>query len=67
MTENMGNWPSGHRKTEKSGRRMAAEKILFSRRRYEDMISKNQAIIWELSVELGVRIPAKNPGVSFGP
>ncbi len=27
MTENMGEWPSGHRKTEKSGHRLAAEKL----------------------------------------
>ena len=54
-------------RSEKSGRRMAAEKILFSRRRYGDMISENRAIISELSVESGVRIPAKNPGVLFGP
>ncbi len=32
MTENMGKWPSGHRKTEKSGHRLAAEKTLFPRR-----------------------------------
>jgi hypothetical protein len=25
MTENFGKWPSGHRQTEKSGHRMAAE------------------------------------------
>ena len=34
MTENMGKWPSGHRKTEKSGHRLAAEKTLFPRRWY---------------------------------
>ena len=34
MTENMGEWPSGHRKTEKSGYRLAAEKTLFPRRWY---------------------------------
>ncbi len=32
MTENLGKWPSGHRKTEESGHRLAAEKILFPRR-----------------------------------
>ena len=52
MTENMGNWPSGHRKTEKSGHRMATEKILFSRRWYGGLISTNQAVIWEISVNL---------------
>ena len=34
MTVNMGKWPFGHRKTEKSGHRLAAEKTLFSRRWY---------------------------------
>ncbi len=34
MTENLGKWPSGHRKTEKSGHRLAAEKTLFPRRWY---------------------------------
>ncbi len=32
MAENMGKWPSGHRKTKKSGHRLAAEKTLFPRR-----------------------------------
>ena len=50
MTENMGKWPSGHRKTEKSGHRMAAEKILFARRWYGGMISTNLEVIWEMSV-----------------
>ncbi len=31
IMENMGKWPSGHRKTEKSGHRLAAEKTLFAR------------------------------------
>ncbi len=34
MTENMGKWPTGHRKTEKSGNRLDAEKTLFTRRWY---------------------------------
>ena len=49
MTEDMGNGPSGHRKTEKSGRRMAAEKFPFSRRWHGDMIATNQAVIWDIS------------------
>jgi hypothetical protein len=32
MTENMGKWPSGHKNTEKSGYRLAAEKFMFPRR-----------------------------------
>ncbi len=50
MTENMGKWPFGHRKTEKSGHPMAAEKILFPLRLYRDMISTNLEVIWEMSV-----------------
>ncbi len=50
MAENMGKWPSGHRKTEKSVHRMAAEKALFPRRWYGGMISANLEVIWEMSV-----------------
>jgi hypothetical protein len=50
MTENTGKLPSGHRKTEKSVHRIAAEKALFSRRRYGGMISTNLEAIWEMSV-----------------
>ena len=39
MTENRGKWHSGHRNTEKSGRRLVAEKLLFPRRLYGGMIS----------------------------
>jgi len=53
MMENMGKWPSGHRKTEKSSHRLAAEKILFSRRWYGGMISANLEVIWEMSVDIG--------------
>ncbi len=49
MTENMGKWPSGHRKTERSGHRLAAEKTLFPRRWYGGMISANLEVIWEMS------------------
>ena len=49
MTENMGKWPSGHRKTEKSGHRLAVEKTLFPRRWYGGMISANLEVIWEMS------------------
>jgi len=45
----MGKWPSGHRKTEKSGHRMAAEKILFPRQWYGGTISTNLEVIWEMS------------------
>ena len=51
MTENMDKWPSGHRKTEKSGHRLAAEKTLFLRRWYAGMISANPEVIWEMSAE----------------
>ena len=55
MTENMGKWPSGHRKTEKSGHRLAAEKTLFPRLCSLDggtggMISASPEVIWEMSV-----------------
>ena len=49
MTENMGKWPSGRRKTDKSGHRLAAEKILFPRRWYGGTISANLEVIWEMS------------------
>ncbi len=49
MTENMGKWPSGHRETEKSGHRRAAENILFYHRLYGSLISANLAVIWEMS------------------
>ncbi len=51
MTEHMGKWPSGHRKTENSGHRLAAEKTLFPRRSYGGMISANPEVIWEMSVK----------------
>ena len=51
MTENMGKGPSGHKDTEKSGRRMVAEKTLFPRRWYGGMISANLEVIWEMSDE----------------
>ncbi len=34
MTRKLAEWPSGHRKIEKSGHRLAAEKTLFPRRWY---------------------------------
>ncbi len=49
MTEHMGKWPSGHRKTENSGHRLAAEKTLFPRRWGEGIISANLEVIWEMS------------------
>ncbi len=51
MVENLGKWPSKHRKTEKSGHRLAAEKNLFPRRLYGGMISANLEVIWEMSVK----------------
>ncbi len=50
MTENMGKWPSGHRKTEKIGNRLGAEKVLFPFRLYDGTISLNLGVIWEMSV-----------------
>ncbi len=49
MTENMDKWPSKHRKSEKSGHRLTAEKTLFPRRWYGGMISANLEVIWEMS------------------
>ena len=51
MTENMDKWPSRHRKTKKSGHRLAAEKTLFPRRWYGGMFSANLEVIWEMSDE----------------
>ncbi len=53
MTENMSEWHSGHRKSEKSGHRLAAEKTLFPRRWYGGMISAILEDIWEMSVNCG--------------
>ncbi len=50
MAENMGKWPSKHRKTYKSGHRMAAKGILFPQLWYGGMISTNLEVIWEMSV-----------------
>ncbi len=52
MTENMDKWPSRHRKTEKSGHRLAAEKTLFPRWWYGGMISANLEVIWEMSAKI---------------
>jgi len=49
MMENMGKWPSEHRKTDKSVHRLAAEKTLFPRRWYRSTISANLKIFWEIS------------------
>jgi hypothetical protein len=49
MIENMDKWPFKHRKTEKSGHRLAAEKTLFPRRWYGGMISANLEVIREMS------------------
>ncbi len=54
MAENMGKWPSKHRKTYKSGHRMAAKGLLFPQLFpqlwYGDLISTNLEVIWEMSV-----------------
>ncbi len=50
MTENMGKWPSGHRKTEKSGYRLAAEKFMFPDGSRECTIFTILEVIWEMSV-----------------
>ena len=52
MAENLGKWPSGHRKTEKSGHRMAAEGIQFPWRWYGGTISTNLDVIWGMSVDI---------------
>ena len=52
MAENMGKWPSKHRKTEKSGHRMAAKGILFPQLWYGGMISTNLEVIWDMSVQV---------------
>ena len=52
MAENMGKWPSKHRKTYKSGHRAAAKAILFPQLWYGDAISTSLEVIWELSVRL---------------
>ncbi len=49
--ENMGKWPSGHRKTEILGHRLAAEKLCSLDGGTGDMISANLEIIWEMSAE----------------
>ncbi len=41
MTENMGKWPSGPGKFEKSGHQLVAEKILFPCQLYSGIISAN--------------------------
>ena len=59
MAQNMGKWPSGHRKTEKSSRRLAAEKTPFPWRWYGGMSSANLEVIWEMSDELGEDAPSR--------
>ncbi len=51
MTENISVWPTGHRKTEYTGGRSAAEKALSPERRHKGMISANLEVIGETSVE----------------
>ena len=50
MAENMGKWPSIHRKTYKSVHRTAAKAILFPQLWYGGMNSTNLEVIWEMSV-----------------
>ncbi len=59
----MGNWPSGNGKTEKSGYRMAAEKNPFSRRWHGGMIFTNQAVIREISDKSSGRPSAGGAGL----
>jgi len=49
MMENIGKWPSGHRKTEKSDHRMAVEEKRFQRRRHLRAIAMKLMLIWEMS------------------
>ncbi len=51
VTENISIWPSGHRKTEKTGGRLAAEKALSYERWHKGMISANLEVIRETPVE----------------
>ncbi len=51
MTENISIWPSGHRKTEKTGGRLAAEKALSPEQWHKGMISANLEVIRETPVE----------------
>ena len=50
MTEYMDKWPSKHRKTEKSGHRMAAEGVPFSWLWNCGTISTKLNVIWGMSV-----------------
>ena len=52
MSNNKGQWPSGHWKYIKQGHRLAAEDTLFPRRWRGGIIFANQEIIWEMSVRL---------------
>ena len=47
--ENMGKWPCGHRKAEKSGHRMAAEQKRFRRRCNLGAIAMKWMLIWKKS------------------
>jgi hypothetical protein len=49
MMENMGKWPSGHRKTEKLGHRLAAEKLRSLDGGTGGMISAILEVVWETS------------------
>ena len=51
MTENFSIWPTRHRKTEKTGGRLAAEKALSPERRHKGMVSANPEVIRETPVE----------------
>ena len=52
MMENIGTWPTGHGKTEKSGHRLAAERTLFPRRWVGDMVSASPEVIREMPDKL---------------
>ena len=51
MTENLGKWPSGPRKTEKSGHRLAAEGMPFPWRWNGCTNSTDLDVIWGMSVK----------------
>ncbi len=56
MTENLGEWNFGHRKTENSGHRMTAEKFFRFNVGTRRMISTNLEVIREMQVRIFQRI-----------
>ena len=66
MTENMGKWPSGHRKTERSGDRLAAEKTLFPQHWYGGMISANLEVFREIRLDRAAKNCAAKLSTNVG-